>query len=107
MDIFTQTGAAGFVNQTLSSAFNPQTSVYGADLYTGTDPSSLNFFERAWMQWYIYWGNPVIATGIMSFLLHEVRRRWKRDWWREDGLDYSHFRLSDRLLWPSDPLYHR
>ena len=73
MDVFTQTGAAGFVNQTLHNAFNPQTSVYGADLYTGTDISSLNMFERAWMSWYLYWGNPVLATGIASFLLHEVR----------------------------------
>lgn len=73
VDVFGQGGAAAaFVNQTLASAFNPQTSTYGADLYAGTDPSLLNMFEKAWMQWYIYWGNPVIATGIMSFLLHEV-----------------------------------
>lgn len=70
-DVFSQTGA--YVNQTLASAFNPATSVYGADLYTGTNVDSLNVFEKAWMQWYMYWGNPVIATGIMSFLLHEVR----------------------------------
>lgn len=70
VDVFTQTGA--YVNQTLSAAFNPVTSVYGSDLYAGTDIGALNFLEKAWMQWYMYWGNPVIATGIMSFLLHEV-----------------------------------
>lgn len=71
MDVFTQS-AAGLVNQTFNAAFNPPANLYGADLYTGTDPSSLNILERAWMQWYIYFNNPVIATGVMSFLLHEV-----------------------------------
>lgn len=52
---------------------------YGADLYSGTDLSSLNFFEKAWMDWYIWIGNPVIATGLMSFLLHgECQARWRR-----------------------------
>lgn len=71
MDVLTQTGH--LVNQTFAAAFSPPTPVYGADLYTGTDPSSLNFLEKAWMNWYLWWGNPVIATGVMSFLLHEVR----------------------------------
>lgn len=71
MDYLTQAG--NFANATVAAAFSPTTPVYGADLYTGTDLSSLNVFERAWMNWYMYWGNPVIATGIMSFLMHEVR----------------------------------
>lgn len=25
------------------------------------------------VSWYVWIGNPVIATGLMSFLLHEVR----------------------------------
>lgn len=35
---------------------------------------SLNVLEKAWMSWYQYWGNPIIATGIMSFVMHEVSR---------------------------------
>lgn len=44
-----------------------------ADLYAGTDFSKLNWAENLWAQWYLWIGNPVIATGLMSFLLHEVR----------------------------------
>jgi len=43
--------------------------LYGA---AGTDFDSLNTFERWWVQWYLYFGDPVIATGVLSFLLHEV-----------------------------------
>lgn len=32
----------------------------------------LNFLERMWMAWYAYIGNDVLATGIMSFVMHEV-----------------------------------
>ncbi|SCV68548.1 BQ2448_669 [Microbotryum intermedium] len=42
------------------------------DLYPGVDVASLNVFEKLWMDWYLYWGNPIIATGIMAFLMHEV-----------------------------------
>ncbi|KAI4752922.1 ERG25, C-4 methyl sterol oxidase, partial [Aureobasidium sp. EXF-8845] len=31
----------------------------------------LNYFEKLWMAWYAYIGNDVLATGIMSFLMHE------------------------------------
>jgi len=31
-----------------------------------------NYFERLWMAWYAYIGNDVLATGIMSFLMHET-----------------------------------
>ncbi|KAI0288729.1 hypothetical protein BC826DRAFT_1107481 [Russula brevipes] len=37
------------------------------------DFTQLNWFERQWMAWYIWIGNPLIATGIASFILHEVR----------------------------------
>lgn len=33
---------------------------------------SLNYFERLWAAWYIYMQNDVLATGIMSFVMHEV-----------------------------------
>ena len=64
--------AGQFANATMAAAFSPPTELYGADLYTGTDFNTLNVFEKAWVNWYLYWGNPVIATGVMSFLLHEV-----------------------------------
>lgn len=32
----------------------------------------LNFFERLWLAWYAYIGNDVLATGIMSFMMHEL-----------------------------------
>ena len=37
------------------------------------DYTQLNWFERQWMTWYLYIGNPLLATGIASFILHEVR----------------------------------
>lgn len=33
---------------------------------------SLNYFEKLWAAWYAYMGNDVLATGIMSFVMHEV-----------------------------------
>ncbi|TFK38449.1 C4-methyl sterol oxidase [Crucibulum laeve] len=41
-------------------------------LYAGTDFSSLNWFEQQWVAWYVWVGNPIIATGLASFLLHEI-----------------------------------
>ncbi|KAI1618138.1 methylsterol monooxygenase [Exophiala viscosa] len=32
----------------------------------------LNVFERAWAAWYAYMQNDVLATGIMSFMMHEI-----------------------------------
>lgn len=32
----------------------------------------LNIFERLWAAWYAFMQNDVLATGIMSFALHEV-----------------------------------
>lgn len=31
----------------------------------------LNVFERLWAAWYAYMQNDVLATGIMSFVMHE------------------------------------
>ncbi|KAF8493739.1 C-4 methyl sterol oxidase [Russula emetica] len=36
------------------------------------DFTQLNWFERQWMAWYLWIGNPLIATGIASFILHET-----------------------------------
>jgi len=33
---------------------------------------SLNYAERLWMAWYSYMQNDVLATGIMSFVMHEA-----------------------------------
>lgn len=41
-------------------------------LYSSIDFASLNIFEQLWARWYMWIGNPVLATGIMSFVLHEV-----------------------------------
>lgn len=32
----------------------------------------LNVFERLWMAWYAFMQNDVLATGIMSFVMHEA-----------------------------------
>jgi methylsterol monooxygenase len=42
------------------------------ELYAGTDFSSLSWLEQQWVAWYVWIGNPIIATGLMSFLMHEV-----------------------------------
>lgn len=63
-----------------------------SDIYSGIDFSSLSLrehhtglmlhvdaeldrytVEQYWAKWYIMIGDPVLATGLMSFLLHEVR----------------------------------
>ncbi|KAF8324823.1 hypothetical protein F5887DRAFT_1021676 [Amanita rubescens] len=41
-------------------------------LYPGLEFSSLNWLEKQWAAWYIWIANPIIATGLMSFLLHEI-----------------------------------
>jgi len=40
--------------------------------YRGIDSSSLNWLKKQWAAWYIWIGNPAIATGPMSFLLQKV-----------------------------------
>ncbi|RYN47572.1 Methylsterol monooxygenase [Alternaria tenuissima] len=48
------------------------------DTYWGTfeDISTynvqLNYLEKMWMAWYAWMGNDVLATGIMSFVMHEA-----------------------------------
>jgi hypothetical protein len=32
----------------------------------------LNIAERLWVAWYAYMQNDVLATGIMSFVMHEI-----------------------------------
>lgn len=33
---------------------------------------SLNYLERLWLAWYTYMQNDVLATGILSFTMHEL-----------------------------------
>ena len=40
---------------------------------SNVDYTQLNWFEQQWMAWYLWIENPLIATGIASFILHEVR----------------------------------
>ena len=32
----------------------------------------LNYFEKLWAAWYAFMGNDVLATGILSFVMHEL-----------------------------------
>lgn len=48
-------------------------SAKGSDIYAhGINLDSLSILEKYWAQWYIFIGDPVLATGIMSFLIHEI-----------------------------------
>lgn len=51
------------------TSHNPAAQLYAQ---AGIDFSALNWLEFQWANWYIWVGNPVLATGIMSFALHEV-----------------------------------
>merc|ERR1712093_502455 len=69
-----------FVNTTLSASTYDASSFASAlkadsipnDLYAGYDWDALSIAEKWWVQWYMKIGDPVLATGIMSFLLHEL-----------------------------------
>ncbi|KAI9635254.1 uncharacterized protein MKK02DRAFT_24942 [Dioszegia hungarica] len=41
-------------------------------LYPGVDLLGLNWLERTWASYYIWMGNPVLATGLLSFVIHEI-----------------------------------
>ncbi|KAH9167211.1 hypothetical protein EDB89DRAFT_2125825 [Lactarius sanguifluus] len=45
-----------------------------SQLYAGSnvDYTQINWFEKQWMAWYLWIGNPVIATGLAALLLHET-----------------------------------
>ncbi|KAG8882957.1 C-4 sterol methyl oxidase, partial [Tulasnella sp. 403] len=59
------TSIASFATSLLHEEENP------AHLYNTLDWSSLSWAEKQWASYYIWMGNPVLATGLMSFLLHE------------------------------------
>ncbi|KAF8896860.1 C-4 methyl sterol oxidase [Gymnopilus junonius] len=111
-------------------AFNGTAPNALTELYPGTDFSSLNWFEQQWVAWYIWIGNPVIATGLASFLLHEIVyfgrsvpwiiidatpyfRRWKlqpnkipsaaEQWSCTKQVLFSHFTIELPLIWLFHP----
>jgi len=100
-------------------------------LYSNTDFSKLNWVETQWAAWYLWIGNPVIATGLMSFLLHEIVyfgrcipwividsipyfRQWKlqpnkvpsaKEQWECTKLVlYSHFTIELPMIWFFHPM---
>jgi len=63
------------LSATIAMSLNVTAAAYhpsAQDVYANVDFSSLSWIERQWAGWYISIGNLVIATGLMSFLLHEV-----------------------------------
>ena len=48
------------------------TQLSSQSLYANIDLTQLSWLEQMWAAWYIWIDNPIIATGLMSFLLHEV-----------------------------------
>jgi methylsterol monooxygenase len=67
-------------------------------LYGSADLSHLNWLERSWASYYIWVGNPIIATGLLSFLVHEVRSASPHAISCADP--------PGRLLWPLHPMAH-
>ncbi|KAJ7207947.1 hypothetical protein GGX14DRAFT_634537 [Mycena pura] len=43
-----------------------------ASLYDSADLTSLSWLEQRWVAWYLYFDDPVLATGLMTFLVHEI-----------------------------------
>jgi len=56
------------MNSTIASAGSEVAHFY----LSHVDATTLNWAEKAWMNWYLWWDNPVLATGIMSFCMHEI-----------------------------------
>ncbi|BFZ61375.1 C-4 sterol methyl oxidase [Saitoella coloradoensis] len=70
MEAAYQTVWAHAQNATVS--FLPNTNYFGVlDMIKASQPQ-LSYAEQLWSAWYAWWQNDVIATGVMSFLLHEI-----------------------------------
>ena len=60
-------------NSTLISALSSPPDTYWGNFEAISQYNAhLNFFERLWAAWYAYMQNDVLATGIMSFVMHEL-----------------------------------
>ncbi|KAI6127118.1 hypothetical protein F5141DRAFT_1085640 [Pisolithus sp. B1] len=95
-------------------------------LYANLDITQLNWLEQHWVAWYLWIGNPTIATGLMSFILHELVyfgrcipwiiidaipyfQRWKlqpdkiptpeEQWECTKGVLFSHFTIELPAIW--------
>ncbi|CAK5269877.1 unnamed protein product [Mycena citricolor] len=100
-------------------------------LYDAAQLSSASWLEQQWAAWYMWVGNPVLATGLMSFLLHEIVyfgrcvpwiivdaipyfRRWKlqpnkipsakEQWDCTKQVLYSHFMVELPVIWLFHPM---
>lgn len=95
-------------------------------LYAEVDFTTLSWLERLWVSWYLWFGNPTIATGVMSFIFHELVyfgrcvpwviidaipyfQRWKlqpekvptpqEQWECTKGVLFSHFAIELPAIW--------
>jgi hypothetical protein len=41
-------------------------------LYANVNIEALSWAEKSWVNWYLWIGDPSVATGLMSFIMHEV-----------------------------------
>lgn len=65
--------ALPYISRTLSQAQNG-TATEAARHYiaSGVDFANVSKFEQWWAAWYLFIGTHTIATGLMSFIMHEV-----------------------------------
>ena len=59
-------------NSTSSLLYSPPETYWGNFDEISKYNVHLNVFERLWAAWYAYMQNDVLATGIMSFCMHEL-----------------------------------
>ena len=64
------------LNKKLGSVYHPMSLLLASsafhELYSGTDFSSLSWLEQQWAAWYTWVWNPVVATGVLAVVVHEV-----------------------------------
>ncbi|KAL1857516.1 hypothetical protein VTK73DRAFT_8044 [Phialemonium thermophilum] len=63
--------ASAILNATLSGA-NSTLSYFNVFDEVSKNAVQLNYAERLWAAWYLWMQNDTLATGIMSFVMHEV-----------------------------------
>ena len=64
----------------------------------------LNVFEKLWAAWYAYMQNDVLATGIMSFMMHEIVYFGRSlPWLTIDRIPYfNRYKIQNVCLRPRD-----
>lgn len=62
------------LNSTIASSINSTTPVDYFSVFEEVSKINvhLNVLERLWASWYLYMQNDTLATGIMSFMMHEI-----------------------------------